>query len=129
MQISLGDFTLCPVWGEPPGYQLLAEPRNEWSPGIGESLTRMVDDRLQKLNCEYRDKRQTSRLAEMKWLPLPKGTWNSFSEKRQQNLGGSLEQYKHPCLVPDMNFSRELIQQHVLPKADHSSFEPAKQSR
>ena len=95
---------------------------------LGDSLARMVDDRLQNLNCEYQDKRQTGRLAEMKWLPLPKGTWNSFSEKRQQKLGGSLEQYKHPCLVPDVNFSQELIQKHVLPKADRSSREPANQS-
>ena len=30
-------------------------------------------------------------------------------EHRRQKSGGSLEQYKHPCLVPDLEFSSKLF--------------------
>ncbi len=104
---------VTPVWGDPPRYQLLAEEQADWPAATGHNLTRLVDDRLQKLNCEYRDKRQSHRLGEMCWYALPQGTWQKFARKRQQGLGGSLEQYKHPCLVPDMNFSRQLLREFV----------------
>lgn len=109
LRIPLGDFTVSPIWGEPPRYQLLAEEWYDWPAAAGSNLARMLDDRLQALNCEYRNKRQTGRLGELAWVPLPRGTWQKFSCKRQERLGGSLEQYKHPCLVPDMNFSTELL--------------------
>ena len=45
----------------------------------------------------------------MKWMPLPDGTWTVFSKNRRKNSGGSLEQYKHPCLVPDLEFGSKLF--------------------
>ena len=45
----------------------------------------------------------------MKWMPLPDGTWTAFSKSRRKNSGGSLEQYKHPCLVPDLEFGSKLF--------------------
>jgi hypothetical protein len=99
----LSDFTLAPVWGEPPGYQLLTE-----SPA-GKNLARRVDAKLQEINCEYREKRQTGRLVEMKSVHLPQGTWERFARQRIQKNGGSLEQYKHPCLVPDMDFVARVL--------------------
>ena len=107
--MALGDFTVAPRWGEPPRYQLLAESRSDWSYQAGEKLARLVDEQLQVLNCEYRDKRQSGRLAELTWCPLPEGTWRSYARKQQQSLGGSQEQYKHPCLVPDLEFSTRLL--------------------
>jgi hypothetical protein len=109
LRITVGDFTLAPVWGDPPNYQLLAELRDEWPSASGEQLARLVDEQLQQLNCEYRDKRQTGRLGTIRWVELPPETWQNFARKRQQQLGGSLEQYKHPCLVPDVEFSNQLL--------------------
>lgn len=109
LRITVGDFTLAPVWGDPPNYQLLAEHRNEWPAASGEQLARLVDEQLQQLNCEYRDKRQSGRLGTVRWIELPPETWQNFARKRQQKLGGSLEQYKHPCLVPDVEFSDQLL--------------------
>ena len=114
MQIHLKHFTVSPVWGEPPRYQLLAEEQDVLAPSVGEELADNVDRQLQQLNCEYREKRQSGRLASLKWVPLPERTWMRFAKKSQQKLGGSLEQYKHPCLVPDMDFSARLVREFVM---------------
>lgn len=117
MQIHLKHFTVSPVWGDPPHYQLLTEESDVPSPAVGHGLARKVDDQLQRLNCEYREKRQTGRLDNMSWVPLPEGTWRKFARDCQSKFGGSLEQYKHPCLVPDLKFSAQLILEHAMPDA------------
>ncbi len=108
MRLTLSHFTVSPVWGDPPRYQLLVE-RGDVGVPFGDSLAQQVDERLKLLNCEYKEKRATGRLAPMKWMPLPDGTWTAFSKSRRKNSGGSLEQYKHPCLVPDLEFGSKLF--------------------
>ena len=108
MRLTLSHFTVSPVWGDPPRYQLLVERGDVGAP-FGDSLAQQVDERLKLLNCEYKEKRATGRLAPMKWMPLPDGTWTAFSKSRRKNSGGSLEQYKHPCLVPDLEFGSKLF--------------------
>lgn len=114
MNVSLEHFTVSPVWGEPPRYQLIVEESDIRPLPAGELLATAVDQQLQKINCEYKEKRQTRRLDRMKIMPIPDGTWKSFVRGRQQGLGGSLEQYKHPCLAPDLEFSTNLLNEHVL---------------
>ncbi len=113
MQIDLSHFTISPVWGDPPAYQLLAEQSDVGSAETGQMLVASIDTQLQKLNREYRDKRNSGRLATMIWRPLPDGTWQRFARQRQRRLGGSLEQYKHPCLVPDVEFGSRLLDERV----------------
>lgn len=102
-------FTLTPVWGDPPQYRLLAEEQDVPSSETGRQLAERADRHLQELNCEYREKRETGRLAPLQWLPLPEGTWKRFADSRQRGLGASFEQYKHPCLVPDLHFCDRLL--------------------
>lgn len=109
LRLLVDQFTLCPVWGDPPGYRLLLEQQLLASTERGERLATAVDTRLQELNCEYREKRGTGRLQPISTLRIPDGTWLRFARNRQEKLGGSQEQYKHPCLVPDLSFSRELL--------------------
>ena len=109
MELHLKHFTVSPVWGDPPQYQLLAEQADFPSANVAQEFVNRADEQLQKINCEYREKRGSGRLANMMYLPLPEGTWREFAARRQNTLGGSLEQYKHPCLVPDMTFSDRLI--------------------
>ena len=109
MHVHLRHFTISPIWGDPPGYVLIAEADDVPSSAVGRGLAEKIDAELQVLNCEYREKRQTGRLAAMQWSPLPSGTWRRYTEHRQMGLGGSLEQYKHPCLVPDLEFRERLI--------------------
>ena len=107
MRLTLSHFTVSPVWGDPPRYQLLIERVDVAAP-LGDSLAQQVDDQLKLINCEYREKRATGRLAPMKWMPLPDGTWTAF-RRAAAKIGGSLEQYKHPCLVPDLEFGSKLF--------------------
>jgi len=109
LQLRLSHFTVSPVWGDPPRYQLLIERIDMPAPHIGQSLADRVDCHLKSINCEYREKRGTGRLAPMACIALPNGTWSVFAHRRRERSGGSLEQYKHPCLVPDIEFSSKLI--------------------
>lgn len=95
-------FTLTPVWDEPPYYQLLLESGDVPTTDLAERLANATDSKLQELNCEYQEKRSTGRLGPLRVTRLQPGTWRRFAEQRQSRLGGSLEQYKHPCLMPDL---------------------------
>ena len=100
-------FTLTPEWGEPPGYSLFL-----WCDDIGtenshQSLHRFaaaVEIQLARANEEYRDKRRTGRLTPVHAKILSPAHWASFTRTRQSRSGGSPEQYKHPCLLPDPEF-------------------------
>jgi hypothetical protein len=109
MHLRLGNFTVSPAWGDPPRYQLLIEETELRTPREGQRLGQTVDRRLQELNCEYREKRQSGRLAAMEWRPVPPGTWKRVASERLRRLGGSLEQYKHPCLVPELDFATRIL--------------------
>ena len=58
---------------------------------------------------EYREKRSTGRLAPLQLTQIPAGSWSRFASKRRQKSGGSLEQYKHPCLIPDLESSNAFL--------------------
>ena len=106
--ISLTAFTLTPVWGEPPRYHLLVEA-GEIPPGRIAAVESAVDAALSRLNCEYDEKRRTSRLLGVAVTEVPRGTWAALLRDRQSRPSGSLEQYKHPCLAPDMGFRDRLL--------------------
>ena len=95
-------FTLIPVWGEPPHYELSLDdselPASEQIPGFEQRL----DEQLSQLNCEYQEKRSTGRLKPIRVRRLRPGSWSEFARQRQSRLGGSIEQYKHPCLLPNL---------------------------
>ncbi|MCA9115692.1 MAG: GH3 auxin-responsive promoter family protein [Planctomycetaceae bacterium] len=109
LKIEIDQFTLCPFWGDPPGYELIVESPVAGVPAVAQRMAAEVDHCLQAINCEYRDKRKTGRLNEIRCRKVPDGTWQKFARRKQQELGGSQEQYKHPCLVPDLSFGPELL--------------------
>ena len=43
-----------------------------------------------------------------------------LAEYRLRTLGGSFEQYKHPCLVPDLDFSTKLLSEVLEVSMDYS---------
>ncbi|MEK6262635.1 MAG: GH3 auxin-responsive promoter family protein [Planctomycetota bacterium] len=106
--LELDFFTLSPVWGDPPCYRLHFEESSVPHPALVGRLATAVDQHLKELNCEYLDKRHSGRLAPLECLTLPDGTWQRFIRHRQSRPGGSVEQYKHPCLVPALQFSETL---------------------
>jgi hypothetical protein len=100
--LDLEQFTVAPQWGDPPGYVLLIE-RGLDRANYAE-LTRRIDAYLARLNCEYANRLETRRLRPLEVYELPPGTWNAYRSAKIERLGGSLEQYKHPGLVGDMQF-------------------------
>ncbi len=105
--MKLNLFTLTPQWGEPPGYTLFLWCDNQVKKRGEMDLQRFaadVDQELARVNEEYRDKRESGRLAPVRAQTLSPEHWNSFTSTRQSRSGGSPEQYKHPCLLPDPEF-------------------------
>jgi len=98
-------FSVAPVWGQPPGYRLLLE---DWELPPSARLTDFeaaLDTRLMDLNCEYREKRDTGRLLPLQVQVLKNGSWEKFARERQSRVGGSVEQYKHPCLLASLDLA------------------------
>ncbi|MCA9073602.1 MAG: GH3 auxin-responsive promoter family protein [Planctomycetaceae bacterium] len=109
LSLQLSHYTFAPQWGNPPFYQLLVEEHEFANPAEAKQLATMIDQELQHLNCEYADKRSTGRLDQLRPHLLPRGTWQMVIDRKQSQLGGSIEQYKHPCLKPDLNFAASLV--------------------
>ena len=102
--ILLEQFTLAPAWGDPPGYELLIEGERS----VSETLADAIDRKLRSLNSEYADKRASGRLQPLRYVVLPAGTWQRFANDRQRGEGGSVEQYKHPFLSPEIGFGERI---------------------
>ncbi len=105
-------FTMTPIWGDPPGYVLYISLNQSGPTASAEFLKRLsasVDMELKRRNVEYAEKRETGRLAPLRVELLANVSWTQFAKSRQSKAGGSLEQYKHPCLVPDPQFQRVFL--------------------
>lgn len=100
--IPIEHFTAAPVFGDPPGYTLLLES-GSWQ-RRSNLLARRVDQELSEMNCEYANRLATHRLKPLEIQAVSVGTWQALRQKRISRLGGSLEQYKHPCLINDLDF-------------------------
>ncbi|MBS0202567.1 MAG: GH3 auxin-responsive promoter family protein [Planctomycetes bacterium] len=109
LRLEVQHYTLSPVWDDPPKYRLHIERGCIPVPELRQRLAATVDAELQELNVEYKEKRQSSRLGLLECLAVPNGTWERFIKHRQSRFGASLEQYKHPCLVPQLTFSDMLV--------------------
>lgn len=119
--ICLKQFTLTPAWGDPPGYTLYVNTDNFQSINASNTensnnppvnlvqLAAALNHHLGELNCEYREKHTSGRLAPMKCIVLPDLAWQRFKQTRLTTSGGSVEQYKHPCLLPDPTFQGALL--------------------
>lgn len=109
--MSLQQFTVTPVWGQPPAYRMYVDVSSSVTPD-DDQLNRLADatDReLNHLNCEYEDKRSTARLGALQCEVLPRSAWQTYASARLAASGGSPEQYKHACLVPDSRFENRFL--------------------
>lgn len=118
LRLDLSYYTLAPVWTDPPHYRLHLETSELPHEALGRQLAHAIDAELGQLNCEYSEKRVTGRLAPLQLQALPDGTWHRFARSRQSRLGGSVEQYKHPCLSPDLKFSETLLSRFAVATSD-----------
>lgn len=118
LKLEVQHFTLSPIWDDPPKYRLHIERGDIAIQEMRNRLAMNVDAQLQELNVEYREKRQSGRLGPLECLAVPNGTWERFIRHRQSRFGASMEQYKHPCLVPQLTFSESLLKDFA-PTDDH----------
>jgi hypothetical protein len=103
--LPLNTYSLAPCWDEELPYYGLFVERGDFLDGAQAArLAGIVDRRLQEINVEYAGKRGSARLGAVRAELLPAGAWLEWDRQRQARNGGTLEQYKHPCLIPDLHF-------------------------
>lgn len=108
LNFTLPQFTVVPVWDDPPEYRILLEQSDSLPSDLAERFASFIDEELKSINCEYREKRESHRLGRLAFQLVPDGTWSRLSDRRNSRVGSSLEQYKHPCLIPDLEFLNQL---------------------
>ncbi len=110
LDLTLTAYSLAPCWPsgasadfESPYYGLFIE-RGDLPQAAVERLAERLDDRLRQHNIEYDAKRASRRLGGVRPVFVPAGFWQQWDRERLQRSGGTLEQYKHPCLIADPQF-------------------------
>jgi hypothetical protein len=105
MNLNLTAYSVAPCWDDTlPFYGLFVERPDLASREQGIQLTLEMERRLSEVNSEYASKRATQRLGPLRLFLLPAHSWREWDRQRLARTGGALEQYKHPCLVPDPKF-------------------------
>jgi hypothetical protein len=109
LDLSLTAYTLAPCWAEErPYYGLFVERGDVAGREQGLRLAGGLDRRLMQGNVEYAAKRGSERLGPVRLQVLPAGTWLRWDRDRLARTGGATEQYKHPCLIGDLDFHRTM---------------------
>jgi hypothetical protein len=99
---TLSTFSLAPRWEqERPHYALLLEEGDLPDSTAGDRLAAALDAALHEANYEYAAKRKSDRLGPVRIFRLRPGFWGEWQQTRLARSGGTVEQYKHPCLFPD----------------------------
>ena len=112
--LHLKSYLLLPCWGELPHYTLLVEEDDLEGPGLIERLSASLEQELRRQNLEYANRRETLRLGPARTLTIPRGSWAEFQKRRLAQSGGTVEQYKQPHLIPDLDLIASFrLQQHV----------------
>jgi hypothetical protein len=98
-------YSLAPCWDDAqPFYGLFVED-GDWAEGeLPQRLLTLLDHHLGERNVEYAAKRDSARLGPPRLMLLPPGTWQKWDRERLAATGGPADQYKHPCLIGDLDF-------------------------
>ncbi|MFI5458085.1 MAG: GH3 auxin-responsive promoter family protein [Isosphaerales bacterium] len=103
--LHVKSYLLVPTWDDPPYYSLLIEKDDLSTDGVANQLAAAVEHELRRQNVEYLCKRETRRLGPVRILRIPEGSWIKFQKRRLVRSGGTVEQYKQPHLVPDLDLA------------------------
>lgn len=117
LNLSVTCYSLAPCWEEPaPYYSLFVESGDLANSEQAPRLAAALDRRLAAINSEYASKRDSHRLDAIRLALLPTGAWQKWDHQRLARTGGSLEQYKHPCLIGDLKFRDSMtVEQEIRP--------------
>jgi hypothetical protein len=107
LDLTLTSYSVAPCWDEElPYYGLFVESGDLRDEEQGRRLAAGLERRLMESNSEYASKRESQRLDAMRLELLPAGAWQQWDRQRLARTGGTLEQYKHPCLIGDLEFRK-----------------------
>ena len=132
LDLTLTAYTLAPCWPDggddlTPYYVLFVERSDLADVAQASRLCELLDRRLCEVNVEYAAKRASLRLGPVRLALLPAGTWQEWDRKRLQKTGGTLEQYKHPCLIGDPQFRAAMpVEQEIAAPGAALPLEPAR---
>lgn len=122
LNLTLTTYSLAPCWPgsevadaagefEQPYYSLFVEQGDLSDLALGRRLAEQLDARLRQRNIEYDSKRESQRLAAVRLEVVRTGFWLHWDRQRLLKTGGTLEQYKHPCLINDPHFHEYMIRE------------------
>ncbi|HTU20735.1 MAG TPA: GH3 auxin-responsive promoter family protein [Gemmataceae bacterium] len=126
LNMTLTAYSLVPCWPnnepangssmdfEQPYYGLFAEQGDLSDANVCQRLAERLDARLRQLNIEYDSKRASQRLGPVRLELVRTGFWLQWDRQRLLKTGGTLEQYKHPCLINDLQFRERISREQVL---------------
>jgi hypothetical protein len=101
----LSAYALAPCWDDAqPYYGLFLEEQDAGDPMLLRKFLLALDLALGENNIEYESKRTSGRLGPVRAQLVPTGYWAQWDRDRLRTTGGAPEQYKHPCLIGDVNF-------------------------
>jgi GH3 auxin-responsive promoter len=100
--VHVRSYLLTPTWDEPPYYSLLIEESDLAAHDCTDRLAGAVEHELRRQNVEYVSKRDSLRLGPVRIMRIADGSWIEFQKRRLVRSGGTVEQYKQPHLVPDL---------------------------
>ena len=107
LAVEANVFTCCPVWGTPPRYTFIIEPKESSAVVQAHALAAELDLQLGKANDEYEGKRGSERLGAPSVLLVPTGTFQRYWDIRvSQGVSGS--QLKHRWLQDNRQILDEL---------------------
>lgn len=98
-------YSVAPCWDDrQPYYGLFVEEHDALAGEAGPPFLHDLETALQEHNSEYQSKRESGRLGPIRLMILPTGYWAQWDRERLARSGGVAEQYKHPCLLGDLDF-------------------------
>jgi hypothetical protein len=111
LDLTVSAYAVAPCWPEANGdfeqpyYGVFLE-RGDVTDLAAAQLADRLEARLRAVNDEYASKRDSLRLTALRTEWLPPGFWREWDSERLKKTGGTLDQYKRPCLISDPEFSR-----------------------
>jgi hypothetical protein len=107
--LPISAYALAPCWDEAqPFYGVFLEEQDAAKAELLRPFLDALDSALGRQNIEYEAKRESGRLGPLRVQILSSGTWQKWDLERLAKTGGSPEQYKHPCLIGDLEFRKTM---------------------
>ena len=114
LDLTLTSYSLAPCWDDDqPYYGLFMERGDLVDAEAGRRLAERLDALLKECNIEYGSKRDSLRLGPVRLELLEAEAWREWDRDRLKRAGGTLEQYKHPCLIADPEFHVQMAKRPV----------------